>query len=84
LGGGGEKKFYEQKGFDPPRRCPDCRKKRKASRQSEPQKPQVYEATHEIACKECGKTAKVPFKPRSDKPVYCAQCFEKRQQTNKA
>jgi hypothetical protein len=25
----GEQVFYEEKGFDPPKRCPGCRKKRK-------------------------------------------------------
>lgn len=26
-------------------------------------------------CSECGKSCEVPFKPNSDKPVYCDQCF---------
>ena len=29
-------------------------------------------------CSECGQTARVPFQPRSDKPVYCSNCFESR------
>lgn len=29
-------------------------------------------------CDECGKDCKLPFKPSSDKPVYCSSCFEKR------
>ena len=32
----------------------------------------MYEAT----CDECGNTAKLPFQPRGDKPVYCSNCFE--------
>jgi CxxC-x17-CxxC domain-containing protein len=27
-------------------------------------------------CSECGQTARVPFQPRADKPVYCSSCFE--------
>lgn len=27
-------------------------------------------------CSSCGKEAQVPFVPRGDKPVYCADCFE--------
>ena len=29
-------------------------------------------------CSECGQTAQVPFQPRTDKPVYCSNCFESR------
>ena len=28
----------------------------------------------------CGKVAKVPFKPREDRPVYCSECFAKMKQ----
>lgn len=28
-------------------------------------------------CSECGNKCEVPFRPTGDKPVYCAQCFEK-------
>jgi CxxC-x17-CxxC domain-containing protein len=27
-------------------------------------------------CSSCGNEARVPFQPRSDKPVYCSDCFE--------
>jgi CxxC-x17-CxxC domain-containing protein len=29
-------------------------------------------------CDDCGKDCKVPFKPSSDKPIYCSECFDKR------
>ena len=29
-------------------------------------------------CSDCGQTAQVPFQPRTDKPVYCSNCFEGR------
>ncbi|MCX6734812.1 MAG: hypothetical protein NTZ25_02770 [Candidatus Peregrinibacteria bacterium] len=32
---------------------------------------------HETVCSECGKDCEVPFKPSSDKPVYCNDCFDK-------
>lgn len=35
---------------------------------------EMFEAT----CSSCGNTAKVPFRPTSGKPVYCADCFAKR------
>ncbi len=30
-------------------------------------------------CDKCGKDCKVPFKPSSDKPIYCSECFENKQ-----
>jgi CxxC-x17-CxxC domain-containing protein len=35
---------------------------------------EMFEAT----CSECGRTARVPFRPTSGKPVYCTDCFAKR------
>ncbi len=35
---------------------------------------EMFDAT----CSECGKTAKVPFRPTSGKPVYCTDCFARR------
>ena len=33
---------------------------------------QMYPAV----CSSCGKDTEVPFQPRSDKPVYCRECFQ--------
>lgn len=33
---------------------------------------------HSATCAECGKDCEVPFLPKSDRPVYCSNCFEKR------
>ncbi len=30
---------------------------------------------HKAVCNECGKSCEVPFRPSSDKPVYCNECF---------
>ena len=35
---------------------------------------QMYPAT----CSNCGKQTEVPFMPRSDKPVFCRECFSER------
>jgi CxxC-x17-CxxC domain-containing protein len=35
---------------------------------------QMFAAT----CSNCGKETEVPFMPRSDKPVYCRECFAER------
>lgn len=29
-------------------------------------------------CSSCGKETEVPFEPKSDKPVYCRDCFQER------
>ena len=81
----GEQEFYQQRGFtNEPTRCPECRAARKSQRggggggggygssygSREPR--QMYSAT----CSACGGEAQVPFQPRSDKPVYCSNCFQ--------
>jgi CxxC-x17-CxxC domain-containing protein len=35
---------------------------------------EMFDAT----CSECGRIAKVPFRPTSGKPVYCTDCFARR------
>jgi CxxC-x17-CxxC domain-containing protein len=35
---------------------------------------QMYPAV----CSNCGRATEVPFQPRSDKPVYCRECFQER------
>jgi len=31
-----------------------------------------------VTCSSCGAQCEVPFKPTSAKPVYCKECFEKK------
>ncbi|MPM65385.1 hypothetical protein SDC9_112281 [bioreactor metagenome] len=67
----GEQEFYAQKGFqNEPKMCKTCRQNRKNA-----DKParEYYTAI----CAECGAEAKVPFKPRNDRPIYCSECFAK-------
>jgi CxxC-x17-CxxC domain-containing protein len=32
----------------------------------------------QAVCADCGTTTEVPFEPRQGRPVYCRDCFEKR------
>ncbi|MGE4284382.1 MAG: zinc-ribbon domain containing protein [Clostridia bacterium] len=65
----GEQEFYAEKGFqNEPARCKDCRVSRKNSLK---QSKEMYTAV----CASCGQEAKVPFKPRNERPVYCSACF---------
>jgi len=70
-----EQEFYASKGFtNVPKRCPDCRQARKSSRGSgtdQGYKRQMYPTV----CAQCGKQTEVPFEPRSDRPVYCSDCY---------
>jgi CxxC-x17-CxxC domain-containing protein len=81
----GEQEFYAQKGYtNEPGRCPECRSVRKAQRggggggsyESGGGYSRGPREMFEAICSECGQTARVPFQPRSDKPVYCSNCFE--------
>jgi CxxC-x17-CxxC domain-containing protein len=33
---------------------------------------------HKAVCAECGKSCEVPFQPTDGRPVYCSECFEKK------
>ena len=68
----GEQQFYAVKGFEKePQRCKECRMARKNGG-AKPQR-EMFTAT----CASCGAEARVPFKPREDRPVYCSDCFAK-------
>ena len=65
----GEQEFYAEKGFqNEPQRCKECRVARKNA--AKPAR-ELFTAV----CAKCGKEAKSPFEPKSDKPVYCSECF---------
>jgi CxxC-x17-CxxC domain-containing protein len=85
-----EQEFFAQKGFTDPSRCPDCRAARKASRDgggsftssrsssSASGDRQMFPAV----CAQCGKETMVPFQPRGDRPVYCADCYAQQRGTS--
>lgn len=74
----GEQEFFSVKGFPPPSRCTDCRKKRKEQRTSGVVAPTQSFGDHKITCTLCGKIGEVPFEPRNPEGVLCAECFEKK------
>jgi CxxC-x17-CxxC domain-containing protein len=108
-----EQQFYADRGFSDPRRCPSCRRARKAARGGTTGAAGGYSAMSsgygsagggggyasggyagggggggyrerapremfEAVCSNCGKSASVPFRPTSGKPVYCDDCFSRR------
>ena len=71
----GEQEFYAERGFqNEPQRCKACRDARKA--------PKGEREMFTAVCANCGGEAKVPFKPREDRPVYCSVCFESMRSNN--
>lgn len=72
---------YASRGYtNLPGRCPEClAERRKRNPQPvgamnggyEPRERQLFPAV----CATCGKATQVPFQPRSDRPVYCPECF---------
>jgi CxxC-x17-CxxC domain-containing protein len=83
----GEQEFFASRGLmNEPGRCPECRAQRKQSQGGsygggystsgygggyERREREMFTAV----CSSCGKDAVVPFQPRTDRPVYCSDCF---------
>lgn len=78
---------FEELGFqNEPKRCGPCRAAKKAS-SGVGRGPRggngggggggAPREFHTAKCAGCGGDARVPFKPRGDRPVYCSTCFEK-------
>ena len=66
----GEQEFYAAQGFqNEPLRCKPCRDARKNKARAP---REIFTAT----CARCGGEAKVPFEPKSDRPVFCSPCYE--------
>lgn len=68
-----EQADFRKRGFNPPTRCPECHVKR-SLRRTHSRGGDVR--THTAPCSACGKDATLPFKPATDKPVYCSECFK--------
>ena len=85
--------FYQEKGWEPPRRCKGCRVKKhpetKIRRRSKngngdkedgaaPAESALTLATkYKVNCATCGAESVVPFKPDPTRPVYCRNCLNK-------
>ena len=72
----GEQEFYAERGFqNEPQRCKPCRDARKNAARG----PREY---FTAVCANCGGEARVPFEPKSDRPVYCSECFARMRREN--
>ena len=74
-----EQEFFQSKGYtNEPKRCPECRKARRA--QQHGYGNDGYRTQRQMfpaVCAECGKETEVPFEPREGRPVYCSECYNK-------
>ncbi|HEV8574377.1 MAG TPA: CxxC-x17-CxxC domain-containing protein [Dehalococcoidia bacterium] len=73
-----DQEFHARKGYQEPKRCPNCRQARRSDRGGGGGggyggARQMYDAV----CDNCGANTQVPFLPRQDRPVYCSDCFSK-------
>lgn len=76
-----EQEFYQEKGFNAPLRCKDCRAKARANFNGGGGGQGGPRQSFPIKCSNCGRDDTVPFQPRGDKPVLCRDCFrQKREQ----
>jgi CxxC-x17-CxxC domain-containing protein len=72
-----EQAFYAERGFtNEPKRCKNCRDKRKTSRDGASGGRDRQMVT--VTCDSCGVSTEVPFTPVSGKPVYCRDCYNQR------
>lgn len=83
-----EQEFYAQKGYaNEPGRCPECRAARKAQRGGGGYGSGSYNSggrreMFPAVCAQCGKATEVPFQPRTDRPVYCPECYTAQRHSN--
>jgi len=78
-----EQAFYAERGFtNEPKRCKNCRDKRKSSRDGNGSAGPRQMVS--VTCDNCGVTTEVPFTPVSGKPVYCRDCYNQRRQQPRA
>lgn len=74
-----EQTFYQERGFQEPRKCKPCRDAAKQARGGGGGRGgynrgprQLYDAV----CSNCGVQTQVPFQPNGSKPVYCRTCYQ--------
>lgn len=67
---------YAERGFtNEPKRCRECREKRKAQGGGGRGQRESYE----VVCAGCGVSTTVPFQPTEGRPVYCRDCYRSKQ-----
>lgn len=74
-----EQNYFASKGLrNDPKRCANCR----ILRRLESDGKDVAEYSNVVNCQECNALTVVPFRPRGNKPVYCAPCMHRLKEQN--
>lgn len=81
-----DQEFHASRGYQEPKRCPDCRRSRRDDRGGGGGGGGGYgsRTMYDAVCGSCGTATQVPFLPRQDRPVYCSDCFAKQKPTRPA
>lgn len=72
---------------DKPVYCSNCFKKDHSPRNEDRGRrgePRRRQEMHKAVCVNCGNNCEVPFRPSGDKPIYCSNCFEKEDRSNRS
>ena len=77
-----EQEAFAAKGYiHPPKRCPACRETHRRSQSAgaygESGGFRAARTMYPAVCAACGAKTEVPFQPRTDRPVYCPDCYRK-------
>lgn len=73
-----EQEFFASRGYEnQPSRCPSCRAERRRALGRSGGEGRLDGKMYLATCSSCGSKTEVPFQPRSDRPVYCSDCFRK-------
>jgi CxxC-x17-CxxC domain-containing protein len=75
-----EQEQFASRGYtNDPKRCQSCRETRKSRNNgnggNRGYSPRAPREMFDAVCAQCGKDTKVPFEPRSGRPVYCSNCY---------
>lgn len=80
----GEQAFYLERGFVDPVRCTNCRAARRSMRPNDglsmsgaSNAARTERRFFPAVCAECGRETMVPFEPRTGRPVYCRDCYQR-------
>ena len=76
-----EQELFATKGYiHDPKACPTCRAARKGQRGDAIGTMGNHMGTRQMfpaTCATCGQATRVPFEPKTGRPVYCSSCYSK-------
>ena len=77
-----DQRYHLEKGYTEPKRCPNCRRNRRAQRDQGGTGDSAPRQMYPVVCAQCGADTEVPFLPKGDRPVYCGDCYRQQRGTS--